>query len=265
MKKIIFLFAISIFALSCKQSTETAPIPELVEETPKVATKEYPATIASVFKAHGGIDTWNAANNVSFTLEKEAGNEVHTVDLKSRKVTIKTEKFTLGFDGEKVWLDQDSTYYQPQRARFYHNLMFYFYAMPFVLGDDGITYTDVPALDFEGVSYPGTKISFGAGVGDAPDDEYIVYRDPKTNQMTWLAYTVTYGKNEKSDRFSFIKYDQWTKVGDLQLPSALQWYKVVDGAPTEMAAERTFINATASDKILDDSFFAKPESGEFAE
>jgi len=236
MKRIIFLVALSIFALSCKQSTEqTSTTSKTVEETPTIISKEYPAAIASVFKAHGGMDAWNATNNISFTL----GDEVHTIDLKSRKTTIKTDKFTLGFDGEKVWLDQDSTYFQPQRARFYHNLMFYFYAMPFVLGDDGITYTDVSALEFEGVSYPGTKISFGADVGDAPDDEYIVYRNPKTNQMEWLAYTVTYGKNEKSDRFSYIKYDQWTDVGGLQLPSALQWYKVENGIPTEVSGERS--------------------------
>ncbi len=265
MKKIMFILVVAIFALSCKETTQqtttTTPTPE-VAKTPE---KEYPASIASVFKAHGGIDTWNTMNNLSFTLNKESGDEAHTVDLKSRKVTIKTDKFTLGFDGEKVWLAQDSTYYQPQRARFYHNLMFYFYAMPFVLGDDGITYSDAPALEFEGVSYPGTKISFGAGVGDAPDDEYIVYSNPTTHQMEWLAYTVTYGKNEKSDRFSYIKYDQWTTVNGLQLPTALQWYKVEDGVPTEMAAERTFSNATASAKKLDASFFASGENGEFTE
>lgn len=266
MKRITFLFALPIIILSCKQTPEkTNTTEEVVEEKITVVSKEYPSEIASVFKAHGGIDTWNATNNLSFTLEKDGGNETHTVDLKSRKVNIKTDKYTLGFDGEKVWLDQDSTYFQPGRARFYHNLMFYFYAMPFVLGDDGITYTDVPALEFDGVSYPGTKISFGADVGDAPDDEYILYRDPKTNQMAWLAYTVTYGGNGKSDRFSYIKYDQWTKVGDLQLPSELHWYKVEDGVPTEMAAARKFINPTASERVLGDSQFNKPESGEFAE
>lgn len=265
MKKIIFLAAVATFALSCKetpqQTTTTTPSPEVI--TPP--EKEYPKAIAAVFKAHGGIDTWNALNTLSFTLQKEGGNELHTVDLKSRKVTVETDKYTIGFNGEKVWVAQDSTYFPPQRARFYHNLMFYFYAMPFVLGDDGITYSDVPALEFEGVSYPGTKISFGAGVGDAPDDEYILYRNPTTNQMAWLAYTVTYGKNEKSDRFSYIKYDQWTDVSGLQLPSVLQWYKVEDGQPTTLASESAFINRTASATKADASQFEIPEGAEIAE
>ena len=260
MKFIYTAIVIAILAVSCKQNT-TAP----ENTTPAVSAKEYPAAIAATFKAHGGIQKWNTMNNLCFTMEKEGGNETQTIDLKSRKVRIETEKYTLGFDGEKVWLDQDSTYFAPQRARFYHNLMFYFYAMPFVLGDNGITYTETEALEFEGVSYPGTKISFGAGVGDAPDDEYILYSDPKTNEMAWLAYTVTYGKNKKSDTFSYIKYDQWVNVNGLKLPSKLQWYAVENGVPTEMRSERSFIKPTTTATLLDSAIFEKPESGEFAE
>ena len=53
--------------------------------------------------------------------------------------------------------------------------MFYFYAMPFILADDGIIYEDVAALKFEGKSYPGIKISYESGVGESPEDEYILY------------------------------------------------------------------------------------------
>ncbi len=262
MKSILTSFILVILLISCKENTVTSK--ETIPPPPP-PIKEYPAAIASVFEAHGSYQKWDAMNNLCFTMEKEGGNETHTIDLKSRKVRIETDKFTLGFDGEKVWLDQDSTYFSPQRARFYHNLMFYFYAMPFVLGDDGITYSETEALEFEGTSYPGTKISFGDGVGDAPDDEYILYRDPRTNEMAWLAYTVTYGKNEKSDRFSFIKYDQWTDVNGIKLPSKLHWYAVEDGAPTTMRNERSFIKPTATATQLDAAIFEKPENGNFAE
>lgn len=261
MKSLITTLILGLLLISCKQNnTSKENIPP-----PPPPIKEYPAAMANIFKAHGSMQKWNAMNNLCFTIEKEEGNETHTTDLKSRKVRIETDKYTLGFDGDKVWLDQDSTYFAPQRARFYHNLMFYFYAMPFVLGDDGITYSVATPLEFEGTSYPGTKISFGAGVGDAPDDEYIVYSDPQTNEMAWLAYTVTYGKNEKSDRFSYIKYDQWVEVNGLKLPSKLQWYTVKDGKPTEMRNERSFIKTTATSTVLDSTIFAKPESGNFAE
>ncbi len=263
MKQFTLLVLATFTILSCAETkkednTET-------QTTESAMEREYPQGVAAVFDAHGGIQKWNAMNNLCFTLEKEDGNETHTVDLKSRKSRIETDKYTLGFDGEKVWLAQDSTYFQPERARFYHNLMFYFYAMPFVLGDDGITYTDVDALTVGDVSYPGTKISFGDGVGDAPDDEYILYRDSKTNQMVWLAYTVTYGKNEKNDRFSFIKYADWQEVNGLQLPKTLEWYAVENGVPTTMRSARTFIKPTATPTELEATIFEKPQSGKFAE
>lgn len=263
MKNFLWIAVLAITISSCKQTENKQEITET--QTTTIPQKEYPESIASVFKAHGGIDIWNRMNNLSFTIEKESGDELQKVDLKSRKVAIQTSKYTLGFDGEKVWLDQDSTYFAPQRARFYHNLYFYFYAMPFVLGDDGITYSDTAPLTFDGVTYPGTKISFGSGVGDAPDDEYILYRDPATNQMAWLAYTVTYGKNEKSDRFSYIKYDQWTTVNGVQLPSKLQWYTVEEGIPTTVRSEQVFSKPTLSEIQFPSSTFEKPATGEFAE
>lgn len=263
MKKILLIAVIAVAFTSCKQ--ENTAVPSNEDQVVQTPTRAYPKDIASVFEAHGGIDTWNRMNNLCFTLPKGDIEEVHTVDLKSRKTRIETKDYVLGFDGEKVWVQQDSAAFDTNRARFYHNLMFYFYAMPFVLGDEGITYSEAPALDMDGVSYPGTKISFGTGVGDAPDDNYIVYRDPTTNQMAWLAYTVTYGKEAPSERYSFIKYNAWQDVDGLQLPSELQWYTVEDGKPTTMRNAMNFTKPTASKTVIDADIFAKPEGVDYAE
>ena len=103
MKKIIFLVAVAIFALSCKEKVQETTT-TVTEEITKTIAKEYPEGIAPVFKAHGGIQKWNDMKTLAFTLKKENGDERHTVDLNSRKVTIETEKYTLGFNGEKVWV-----------------------------------------------------------------------------------------------------------------------------------------------------------------
>lgn len=263
MKNNLLVLAAIVLLASCKTETKQTTITE--ETVTETTLREYPEDIAAIFKAHGGIDTWNAMNNLCFTLPKGDIEEVHTVDLKSRKTRIETPAYTLGFDGEKVWLKQDSLAFKPERARFYHNLMFYFYAMPFVLGDEGITYSEAPALSKDGVDYPGTKISFEDGVGDASDDNYIIYRDPSTNQMAWLAYTVTYGKEGPSERYSFIKYDKWQEVNGLQLPSELQWYNVEEGQPTQMRNAMNFTKPTATATQLDKNLFEKPADGTFAE
>ena len=83
--------------------------------------------------------------------------------------------------------------------------------------------------------------------------------------MAWLAYTVTYGKNEKSEKFSYIKYDQWEDVNGVLLPKKLQWYQVKDGLPTTMRSERSFIKPTATATQLDAVLFTKPVNGSFVD
>lgn len=261
MKQLLLIVTTFSLITSCKQNEALEKT--AITSSEEIITKSYPEEMSAIFKAHGGIEKWNEMNNLCFTLPKGEVNEIHTVDLKSRKTRIETEDYVLGFDTEGVWVQQDTAAFNTERARFYHNLMFYFYAMPFVLGDDGITYEDAPALEKDGITYPGTKISFGSGVGDAPDDNYIVYKDPTTNQMAWLAYTVTYGGDGPSERYSYIKYAGWQDVNGLKLPSELQWYNVEDGQPTEMRNAMNFIKPTASTAILDENLFKKPETLEY--
>jgi len=266
-----YLFTIALAAtlfISCNNETKTQSKAETlapVAVEPETPAKTYPAAMTAIFDAHGGMKKWNDMNTMSYALPKEV-EEIHTIDLKTRKVRIETKDYALGFDGDKVWLKQeDSTSFNPSRARFYHNLMFYFYAMPFVLADDGITYEETKSLEMDGVTYPGTKISFGEGVGDAPDDNYIIYHHPETKEMAWLAYTVTYNSKEPSERYSYIKYAEWENVNGVKLPSKLQWYKVEDGKPTEMRSERAFTKTSLSEAKADTALFSKPEGGEFTE
>ncbi|MGJ8683083.1 MAG: DUF6503 family protein [Nonlabens sp.] len=264
MKKILLaLFTVAIL-MSCKTETkqdlETSNAE--VSKKHKIDMAAYPVALQEVFTAHGGLGNWNSMQSLTFTMPKEDGVEVHTTDLYTRNALIETEKYQIGAENGKVWLAQDSTYYPKDRARFYHNLMFYFYAMPFILADDGIVYTETTALEKDGISYPGIKISYGSNVGDSPDDEYILYYHPVTHQMEWLGYTVTYGKDSKSTDFHYIKYNKWQDVKGLLLPEELTWYKTENNLPTEArGAPRIFsaVDADASDMGSD--FFKMPENG----
>jgi len=225
-----------------------------IEEVKKVT---FPENVSTVFEAHGGMDRWNSMNNLCFEFGPEEGTETHTVSLKNRKCRIQTTDWVIGYDGEDVWLQQEDDAYKGN-ARFYHNLFFYFYAMPFVLGDDGITYTDLPATELDGITYDAVKISYGAEVGDSPEDEYIIYLNQENKMMEWLGYTVTYRDNTKSDDFHFIKYEEWQEVNGFQLPKKLVWYKVEEGKPTTKHSDMEFGKVTVTETELDDSVFKKP-------
>ncbi len=254
MKKIVIVF-VSILALSaCKKSTTEYKTNNVAQE---VNTKELPENISGILKAHGGLDIWNSMESLAFGMQKGEDLEMTTTALKSRKSLIETSHHKLGFDGTNVWLQNKDTVTYKGKAKFYYNLMFYFYAMPFVLADDGITYKEAPALEVDGKKYPGIHISYDAGVGESPDDEYILYYDDETKKMTWLAYTVTYFSKEKATKYSLIKYVDWQNVDGLQLPATLQWHVYADGKVGEVRNEVKFTQVVAS-KEMDASMFEKP-------
>ena len=248
MKKVLLLL-IMVIAISCRNESKKDGIAEIKKEN-------FPVDLALVFKTHGGIDIWRNLQILSFNY----GEEVHTVDLHSRKTVVNTPTYSLGFDGKEVWLDEGGKGAYKGNATFYYNLYFYFYAMPFVLGDTGIIYEKVDELIFEGIKYPGYKISYEADIGASTDDTYMVYYNSKNYQMEWLAYTVTFAAKESNDDYHLIKYNKWEAVDGFLLPKEITWYKMDEkGMPTKAAGDPVeFTLPLVSKGQLADSFFEKP-------
>jgi len=251
MKKLILLvFAITI--ISCKDQPKKE-----VKQNKNIEKQEvFPEELGKVFNSHGGLNVWRKTKVLSFN----KGEEAHTVDLQTRKTVINSPNYSLGFDGNEVWLDEEKKGDYKGNPEFYYNLYFYFYAMPFVLADDGIIYEKSNSITFKGVEYPGIKISYKSNIGTSPDDNYIVYFNPKTYQMEWLAYTVTFTSKKPNDRYNIIRYNSWENVNGLILPKEITWYKKDDnGNPTEPARVPTkFTLPLVSEAKLADSFFQKP-------
>lgn len=265
MKKNAFVFVLLFLLIACKSdSTESST---LIEDITKadITTSIYPESITKVFEAHGGIDHWNKMQTLSFTIEKSNGKEVTTTNLKTRAELIDTPTYTLGFDGTNIWVNEKDGNDYNGDAKFYKGLMMYFYAMPFIVGDNGIMYSDTEPLLFEGKTYPGILISYEAGVGASPEDQYIIYYDEDSGQMKWLAYTVTFGKDGKSKDFHFIKYDDWLTVNGLMLPKSLDWYNYENKLPTDKRNSVNFTDILLSITAPKASLFKQPESAKLIE
>jgi hypothetical protein len=247
--KIIALVFLSATLSQCKKA-ET--------ETDAKSQPQNSESIEKVFDAHGGYNTWAEMQGLEFTL---ANGERHQIELKSRKVLVEGEKRTIGFDGTDVWVVPDSL---TNGARFYHNLYFYFYAMPFVLGDPGIIYEDIDSRELFGMNLRGIKVSYGDGVGDSPKDNYILYYDDASKQMQALMYTVTFRSQEASEKFNLIKYDEWQDVAGILMPKKLQWYTYKNDSVGEMRNEVLFSEVTLSKTKPDDKIFLKPEGAGIA-
>jgi hypothetical protein len=264
MKKILYLLMLLAVMVSCKDKTtetktETEPY---TEAEPDVTTSVYPDNLTKVFDAHGGLDTWNEMATLEFSVEKPGGYEITTTDLKDRYALIEMPKHTIGFDGEVLWMkNRDKSTYDGN-PKFYYNLMFYFYAMPFVLADDGVMYAEAEPLIFEGNTYPGIQISYETGVGVSSDDEYILYYDADTHKMAWLAYTVTFGKDEKSKAWHFINYTNWQEVEGIVVPETMVWYTVENNQPTTIKSETKFVSPMLTTVKMDPRVYGRPEGAE---
>ncbi|WGF92532.1 DUF6503 family protein [Aequorivita marisscotiae] len=279
MKKLILMSAIIVAFSACRNDKKTtgedprvdgteldttgieAPDGEVkIEQV--AAPKTFPTSLQNVFMAHGGLDRWKQMNNLCFEMKGKNGDEIHTVSLPNRKTKIESKDWSIGKDANGVWLLRHDLSYEGNPV-FYHNLMFYFYAMPFIISDPGTNYTAVEPTELDGKMYNGFKISYNDNVGDSPEDEYILYFNPTTNKMAWLAYTVTFKDQKKSDDWHYIKYDKWQEVNGLLLPEKMVWYNVENGKPKGKKMDIKFDKVTATETMLDASVFAKPAEAEY--
>ena len=258
MKNLFYLFALVLMLGACNNTVSTS-----APTAPTIDLSKYPADLQKVFEKHGSLATWKKMKALSYEIVKEGGNEKQAIDLYNRWERIETPTYKMGYDGTNFWLEADTSY--TGSPIFYHNLMFYFYAMPFVLADDGIIYGDREPLVFEDKSYPGIRISYKDGVGLSSKDEYFIHYDPETYEMAWLGYTVTYFSGERSKKISWIRYDDWKDINGLFLPNSLTWYKVEEGKIVEPRSTRNFTDIKISETALTDAIFAKTEAAEIVE
>jgi hypothetical protein len=248
----ISILIVSMIMFSC----ELQPREQLANES---SENSYPEELSKIFKSHGGIEKWAKQRALTFTKNDE---ETYFTALWERFARVENAERTIGFDGEQVWVSPDTI--PVGNARFYHNLYFYFYAMPFVLGDPGINYEELPTLTILNKEYKGIKVTYADGIGDSPKDNYILWYDPMTYQMEWLMYTVTFKSGETSDNYRLIHYSEWTEIAGLKLPTKLEWHTYQNDSVGDVRSSATFSEIKLSEEPLDFALFTMPDDAQIA-
>jgi hypothetical protein len=125
------------------------------------------------------------------------------------------------WDGSDAWVAPASADFP--RARFHVLTWPYFLSAPMKLTDPGTYLEPLGRRELQGETYTAAKLTFGPGVGDTPDDWYILYRDDVTNRLHAMAYVVTYGKtlDEAEAEPHAITYDVFEEIEGVQL--ATRW------------------------------------------
>lgn len=129
------------------------------------------------------------------------------------------------FDGEKAWVSPPG---QLPRARFHLLTWPYFVAVPMKLDDPGTHIEETGRMKLQGKVYQTARLSFGDGVGDAPDDWYQLYVDPETGRLGAMAYIVSYGKSDEQVQAAephAIVYEDFEMVDGIPIPMKWKFFE----------------------------------------
>jgi len=254
----LILFIALSFMIGCGNNKEDSSKQKSKEE-PSVDYSKYPEPLSKALQAHGGLDTWKDYKSLDFDKITEEGREHHLIDLEKRKVLIITEDYQLGFNGEKIWVNPDKESFPGSSPRFYHNLWFYFYAFPFIVTDLGANQKSIGTETFNGEKYEKVLVTYNNGVGDSPEDQYILYINKENNQLDFINYSVTYFDESKATDYNVLVYDEWKKVGNLILPVALTGYKWENDTIGDERYKMTFDNIRLRTVKPDQDLFEIPD------
>lgn len=230
------------------------------------------AQLQGSYDAHGGLETFRSYGTLEYDQQMEINgvaqlSDHQLFDLNSRSALITNDTYTIGFDGNEAWITPniEALGLPP---RFYALTPFYFFGLPFFFADPGANLEPLGTKVLDGKEYDVVKITYDPGVGDSPDDDYVVYINKDTNQIEVLHYIVTYptlmqGKSvEQLERHAAV-YEQWQETGGLIVPKKIVFYEWKGDKPGETAVgSMTFQNVTFKEESPDAKIFQKPDGAQ---
>ncbi len=252
--KYLFTLAVLLTFLSCgNEPTKT--------EAPQTVKKILSPYVSTVTEAHQ-LGKFSSKKVLQADLQLFfRGNErlnatlTLTTDSRRGKITLK--------DGKEIYINDNIVkaspeFDKPLSVRFDAYTWSYFLLLPYKLTDEGTKYSSFTSDSLNNEKYLTQKLSFGSGVGDAPDDWYILYADEKTKLLTAAAYIVTKGKNieEAEKEPHAIKYEDYITVDGI--PFASKWtfwdWSEKEGLSNQLG------NANITNiKFIDDASFEAPK------
>jgi len=249
-----------VFSCTVKENHENTKADKATDNYSQV-----PKVLKDAWLAHGSVDVWKSYSMLEYDMDVELndhrGSEHQTIALDSRRIMIEGKGYSIGFDGKDVWAlpAVDSIEISP---RFYHSLFFYFFAIPMVLSDPGINYEELEPLETDSITYSRLRISFDIGVGDSPEDYYILHFNSETKRLEWLLYTVTYFSGEAHERFNGLLYQDYRETHGLLMPHRLIGRRYSDGMLGAIRYHAYFSNVKFVKEAPEDDMFAIPEGAE---
>jgi hypothetical protein len=183
------------------------------------------------------MEAWRSAPTVAFTEEFRPGEAASgqqgrvVVEQGRRRAHLEYGDAVIGWDGEKAW----SVGWQAETPpRFLALLNYYFLNLPWLTRDPGVNIgpPGTGTLPGDPSEYVTLRMTFDEGVGDTPDDYYVLYLDPETHRLVANEYVVTYQailpEGLEATPPHVLVYEDHAEVAGLVVPTRYTIYE--DGA-----------------------------------
>ncbi|MEM9073401.1 MAG: hypothetical protein AAGE52_33155 [Myxococcota bacterium] len=174
------------------------------EAQERMGASEAGRLVWQAIEAHGGLQSWLAKSTITFEFDYQPKTQperrmhsLNRVDFWSARAHQQEldggagEEAVLGWDGTNAWIHPSPEAF-PTTARFWALTPYYFVGMPFVAADPGTRYERLEDAELDGAVHQLVRLTYGDGVGDAPDDYYILYLHAETHRLSGLRYVVSY-------------------------------------------------------------------------
>lgn len=160
------------------------------------------------------------------------------------------------WDGEDAWVSPGAAEFP--EARFHALTWPYFLSAPMKLRDPGARVGPSGSKELRGERFDTAKLTFDPGVGDTPDDWYVLYRSPESGRLHAMAYIVTFGtiREEAEKEPHAVTYDDYVNVEEVPIPTRWTFW---------MWNEEQGIHGEPIGEVtLENPSFVAPEAGAFA-
>ena len=192
--------------------------------------------IRAMIEAHGSLKKWRAAPAVSFTDlllttgSSEGAPMAITVEQTSRRAYIDVvgAETSIAWDGERAW---GVNWNFPMPPRFLALLNYYFLNLPWLVRDPGVVLSDLGKAKLwdDPTEFITVRVTYEAGVGDTPEDYYVLYIHPETHRLSACEYVVTYAgllpPGVKHTPPHILVYEEFETVDDLLVPTRYTIYE----------------------------------------
>ena len=214
--------------------------------------------------AHGGMDAWENAPSVSFTdawllpgMDAPMTSNV-IVEQGSRRALLEVPMMnsSVGWDGEKTW---SVNWASPAPPRFMVALTYYFVNLPWLARDPGVILGEPGRMKLwqDDTTFITIRMTYEAGVGDTPDDYYVLFIHPETYRLHGCVYVVTYPglipEGKKSTPEHVLIFESFDTVNGLLAPTSFTIYEHQEFYASAKITNWSF------EKPFDDAMVAMPE------